>query len=63
VPFGGGARRCLGQALAQLQTETLVPAILSRVRLRPVSRRPERQIVRATVLPPHRSALMIARAR
>ena len=61
VPFGGGARRCLGQALAQLQSETLVPAILSQVRLRPVSREPERQIVRATVLPPHRSALMIAR--
>src|SRR4051794_3900144 len=63
VPFGGGARRCLGQALAQLQATTLVPAILSRVRLRPLSREPERQIVRATVLPPHRSALMIARSR
>src|SRR5215213_6054972 len=34
VPFGGGARRCLGQALAQLQAETLVPAILAHVRLR-----------------------------
>jgi cytochrome P450 len=63
VPFGAGARRCLGQTLARVQAETLVPAILSRVRLRPVSRRPERPIVRATVLPPHRSALMIAQAR
>jgi cytochrome P450 len=63
VPFGGGARRCLGQALAQLQAETLVPAILAQARLRPLSREPERQIVRATVLPPQRSALMIARAR
>lgn len=63
VPFGGGARRCLGQGLARLQAETLVPAILARVRLRPVSRDPERQIVRATVLPPHRSALMVAQAR
>jgi hypothetical protein len=33
------------------------------VRLRPLSRTPERQIVRATVLPPHRSALMIAQDR
>jgi cytochrome P450 len=61
VPFGGGARRCLGQALATLQAQAIVPAVLARVRLRPVSRRPERQIVRATVLPPHRSALMVAR--
>ena len=60
VPFGGGARRCLGQALAKLEIATLIPAILERVRLRPLSREPERQIVRATVLPPHRSALVIA---
>jgi cytochrome P450 len=60
VPFGGGARRCLGQPLALLQNRTLVPAIVERLRLRPVSREPERQIVRATVLPPQRSALVIA---
>jgi cytochrome P450 len=48
-----GARRCLGQRLAELQMTTLVPAILSVLRLRPVTRTPERQIVRATVLPPH----------
>jgi cytochrome P450 family 135 len=63
VPFGFGVRRCLGQALAELQFATLVPAILSRLRLEPLSARPERQIVRATVLPPQRSALMVARDR
>jgi cytochrome P450 len=63
VPFGFGARRCLGQALAELQFETLVPAILARLRLRSRPRRPERQIVRATVLPPRRSALVVAHAR
>jgi len=63
VPFGGGARRCLGQALAELQMATVLPAILQRLTLRPVSPQPERQIVRATVLPPHRSALMIAQPR
>jgi cytochrome P450 len=62
LPFGFGARRCLGQALAELQFQTLVPAILERVRLAPLPR-PERQIVRATVLPPRRSALMVAHAR
>jgi cytochrome P450 len=63
VPFGFGARRCLGQALAELQFETLVPAILARLRLTSRPRRPERQVVRATVLPPRRSALMFAQAR
>jgi cytochrome P450 len=63
VPFGGGARRCLGQALARLEIATLLPSILERVRLQPVSRKPERQIVRATVLPPHRSALVVAHDR
>lgn len=63
VPFGGGARRCLGEALMQLQIQTVVPAVLSRLRLRPVSREPERQIIRATVSPPHRSALTIAATR
>jgi cytochrome P450 family 135 len=63
VPFGGGVRRCLGEALAQVEIATLIPAILERLQLRPVSRRPERQVVRATVLPPQRSALMIAHRR
>jgi cytochrome P450 family 135 len=61
VPFGAGARRCLGQVLATLQAQAIVPTVLARVRLQPVSRRPERQIVRATVLPPQRSGLMVAR--
>jgi cytochrome P450 len=63
VPFGEGARRCLGQVLARLEIATLIPAILGRVRLRALSREPERQIVRATVLPPHRSELVIAHDR
>ena len=63
VPLGGGARRCLGQALAELQIATLLPAIAQRVRLRALSREPERQVVRATVLPPQRSALVVASAR
>lgn len=63
MPFGLGARRCLGQALAELQIQTIVPTVLRRLRLTPVSRRPERQIVRATVLPPPRSALVVASRR
>jgi cytochrome P450 family 135 len=61
LPFGGGVRRCLGEALAQTQIRTMLPALLDRVRLRALSREPERPVVRATVLPPQRSALMVAR--
>jgi cytochrome P450 len=60
APFVGGLRRCLGQALAELQMARLIPPILERVRPRPLSRQPERQVVRATVLPPQRSALTLA---
>ena len=62
LPFGGGARRCLGEPLAHAEIEAVLPAILRRVRLRPVSPRPERGVVRGTVLVPHRSGLAIAAA-
>ena len=58
MPFGGGARRCFGQALARLEIATLIPMIFEHVR--PLSRRLERQVVRATVLPPQRSGLIMA---
>src|SRR4051794_15480385 len=59
-PFGGGARRCIGEALAQAEIHTIVPTILGRLRLRPFWPRPERPVQRATVLVPHRSLVMIA---
>jgi cytochrome P450 len=62
-PFGGGARRCLGEPLAHAQIGALLPAILRRVRLRPLRPRPERMVVRGTVLVPRRSAPTVARAR
>jgi cytochrome P450 len=63
MPFGGGARRCIGQALAEAEFRALLPAALERVRLRPVWPREERMVVRATVLVPHRGAAVIARPR
>lgn len=59
-PFGGGARRCVGEALAQAEIETVVPAVLRRLRLAPVSPQPERMVQRATVLVPQRSLLVRA---
>ena len=40
-----------------------LPAVLPRVALRPISRRPERLVQRATVLVPQRGALVVARPR
>lgn len=62
-PFGGGARGCLGQNLAEAEFRAVLPAVLERFRLTPAWPREERMVVRATVLVPHRSALVTARSR
>ena len=56
-PFGGGARRCVGEPLAHAEIETVVPAILRTLRLTPLASEPERMVQRATVLVPQRSLL------
>jgi cytochrome P450 family 135 len=59
-PFGGGARRCVGEPLAHAEIETVIPAVLNRLRLSPLAREPERMVQRATVLVPQRSLLVRA---
>jgi cytochrome P450 family 135 len=59
-PFGGGARRCVGEALAREELRTVVPEILSGVGLRALGSRPERMVLRGTILVPHRSGLVVA---
>jgi len=54
-PFGGGARRCVGEPLAHAEIETVVPAVLRTLQLSPISEEPERMVQRATVLVPQRS--------
>ncbi|MGX6450137.1 cytochrome P450, partial [Patulibacter sp. S7RM1-6] len=49
LPFGGGPRRCPGEPLAGVEFGVVVPTVLERLRLRPLSRRPERGVQRATV--------------
>lgn len=56
-PFGGGARRCVGEPLAHAEIETVVPAVLRVVKLSPLSSEPERMVQRATVLAPQHSLL------
>jgi len=63
LPFGGGPRRCLGRWLARAEIGSVIPAILRRLDLKPLSSRPERMVVRGTVLVPHRSERVLARPR
>lgn len=56
-PFGGGARRCIGEALALTEIETVVPAVLGQLRLTPLAEEPEPMVQRATVLAPKRGLL------
>ena len=52
IPFGGGVRRCLGAAFAELEMRVVIATILRRARLRARRSRPERARFRGvTVLP------------
>jgi cytochrome P450 len=41
IPFGGGVRRCLGAAFAELEMRIVIAAVLERLDLAPESQRPE----------------------
>jgi cytochrome P450 len=52
IPFGGGVRRCLGAAFAQLEMKVVISTILARARLQAPRARSERARFRGvTVLP------------
>jgi cytochrome P450 len=57
-PFGGDARRCIGEPLARAEIETVAPAVLATVRLDPLAAEPEPMVQRATVLVPRQSLLV-----
>lgn len=63
LPFGGGARRCLGEHLAHSYIDTVVPTILRSLRMRTLWPGEERAVLRGTVLVPHRGALMLGQSR
>jgi cytochrome P450 family 135 len=60
MPFGGGARSCLGEQLAHAEIAAVLSAIGRSLRLRPVGSQPERMVLRGTILVPQRSGLMLA---
>jgi cytochrome P450 len=56
LPFGGGARRCLGASLALLEMKVVLREILTRVDLAPVSTEIARPVPRGPVLGPRGGA-------
>jgi cytochrome P450 family 135 len=46
LPFGGGARRCLGEALAEAEFRAVLPQALARLRFTRAWPRQERMVVR-----------------
>jgi cytochrome P450 len=66
IPFGGGVRRCLGAAFAQLEIKTVLQAVVARVSLQAPDPAPERARMRhVTLVPEHgtRVKLVARRAR
>ncbi|MDA0184088.1 cytochrome P450 [Solirubrobacter phytolaccae] len=60
IPWGGGTRRCVGAAFAQLELREVLRAVSERFSLRPVSAEGERMRRRSITLAPARGAEIIA---
>jgi cytochrome P450 len=59
IPFGGGVRRCLGAAFAQLEIRTVLQTVVARAELRAPDPAPERTRLRNVTLVPHRDARVV----
>jgi cytochrome P450 len=60
IPFGGGVRRCLGAAFAQMEMRVVLATVLRRAELRPAEPAPERTLVRHVTLVPAKGARVVA---
>jgi cytochrome P450 len=63
IPYGGGVRRCLGAAFAEMEMRVVLRTILRRFELRPVGRRAERVARRNVTFSPRHGTRVIARRR
>jgi cytochrome P450 family 110 len=59
LPFGGGVRRCIGEALALFQMKLVLATVLSRYQLALVDRHPERPQRRGFTLAPTSGVKMV----
>lgn len=58
VPFGGGIRRCLGAAFAEMEMRHVMKVMYSRVKMHAVDPKPERPVLRSVTLAPQHGALV-----
>jgi cytochrome P450 len=63
IPFGGGVRRCLGAAFAQLEIRTVLQTVAALAELRAPYPAPERTRLRNVTLVPARGARVVMAAR
>jgi cytochrome P450 len=63
IPFGGGVRRCIGAAFAQVEMRVVLREVLRRVRLRADSTRPERPQIRHVTVVPSRGCRVVVEER
>ena len=63
IPFGGGVRRCIGAAFAQLEIKTVLRTVLDRVRLNAPDPAPELQRSRHVTLVPSGDATVVVERR
>ncbi len=59
IPFGGGVRRCLGGAFAQLEMEVVLRELVSRAKVRPTRDEPEPVLRRAITETPRHDAEVV----
>jgi cytochrome P450 family 135 len=63
LPFGGGVRRCIGAAFAELEMRVVLDEVLSRFDLRPAGRRRERVARRNVTFSPRNGTRVVVRRR
>lgn len=63
IPFGGGARRCLGASMALYEMKLVLATLLRRFRMRPRTLAPDRGSVRAANVGPAHGVRMIIEER
>jgi cytochrome P450 len=63
IPFGGGTRRCIGAAFAQMEMRIAIETILRSVKLEAASPEPEKPVRRNVTLSPANGTRVIATAR